>query len=387
MNPLFPVNLLINTPAGLLPLTPERFLTPMPRGPEESEPLIYYGPFLHAVADFLSSDGFEPLKKALQAHVGRPVSRRKIRKLDIVSEKHGGLYHVVSLTVVKDDCQIALVANVAVTPEQQSVLASEFQLLQRLQAGLGHSSLPRAYVMGKAAYAEVPGSRRELGIFIGEWFEGFHEHHLSYLQAEWIPVIKVWGAVDFILNPSQAGSFYRKAAAILTRCFDERTFEQIYPWHHAAGDFIVKPESSDEVDVRLITVRGYRRLVDLEPGEESFWIGLTHFFLNLTLRMRLDRLNGTGKLMWAGPDCLRDVLASFLQAWAEKQVQTPDLPSREDILEVLRSFAEEELFSLAELALEDGLLDVEEDRFMRTHLEEHIRSLHATLLEEHAGLA
>lgn len=384
MKPAFPVNLLINTPDGLLPLTEERSRTPMPRGPQESEPLIYYGPFLHAVANFLSSSGFKPLEEALGAHTGAPAPLHAIRKLDIVSEKHGGLYHVVRVNVETDPCGVSLVANVAVTPEQRGVLASDFQLLRRLNAGLGCTSLPRAYVIGRTVYQEEPGSSRELSLFLGEWFEGFYEFHLSHPKVEECPLIEVWGPKPFILQPSQTRSFYRRAAAILTRCFDECTFEQIYPWHHAAGDFILKPEG-DEVDVRLITARGYRRLVDLEPAAESLWIGLAHFFLNLALRMRLDRLSGTGKLMWAGHECLTDILAGFLQAWAEKQALSPALPSREDVMDVLCSFSPEELLSLSEVALEDGSLDAEEDQFMRSRLDEHVRSLHATLRGEHAG--
>jgi hypothetical protein len=279
-----------------------------------------------------------------------------------------------------------LVANVAVTPEQRRVLASEFQLLQRLQAGLAHASIPRVYAIGDTIYEDPPECRRKLGVFIGEWFDGFYEFHLSHWQTAQIPVINVWGPEDFLLQPAQTRSFFRQATAILTRCFDERTFEQVYPWHHAAGDFILKPEG-EEVDVRLITVRGYRRLADLEPSSGSLWMGLTHFFLNLSLRMRLDRLNGTDQLVWAGSECLADILAGFLQAWAEKQVQDPNLPSNRDILDVLRSFSREELLSLAELALEDGSLDAQENEFMLSHLDDHVRSLHSILRAEHAGLA
>ena len=58
---------------------------------------------------------------------------------------------------------------------------------------------------------------------------------------------------------------YRQAAFILTLYYDVETFEQIFPWHHAAGDFVVKADEG-AVDVRLVTARQYAPMI--EPNDD-----------------------------------------------------------------------------------------------------------------------
>jgi hypothetical protein len=42
------------------------------------------------------------------------------------------------------------------------------------------------------------------------------------------------------------------------------------------------------------------------------------FLLNLTLRIRLDRLDGVGEIAWAGEGCLRSTIEGFFLALEEK---------------------------------------------------------------------
>jgi hypothetical protein len=104
-----------------------------------------------------------------------------------------------------------------------------------------------------------------------------------------------------------------QATMILTACYDPITSFQIFPWHHAAGDFVVRLEEKG-VTVRLITVRDYVPLVDwaAEPDDErSLLDALVVFFLHLSIRMRLDRLDGVKEVAWASDRCLAPIIDGF----------------------------------------------------------------------------
>ena len=77
--------------------------------------------------------------------------------------------------------------------------------------------------------------------------------------AGWLPgdALIVWdgAATPTLLRESTNGILLRQAAMILTACYDPVTTEQIFPWHHAAGDFVIRCDK-DTLSVRLITARG-----------------------------------------------------------------------------------------------------------------------------------
>jgi len=113
-------------------------------------------------------------------------------------------------------------------------------------------------------------------------------------------------------------------AYILTCYYDLQTFAQIHPWHLAAGDFIARIEG-DRVEVRLVAARQYGPLIG--PPDLRVEEALLFFLLNLTLRIRLDRLDGVGDLAWADKGCLRPAVAGFDQALKDRQ-QTGELPDK-----------------------------------------------------------
>ena len=335
----FPVRLSINTPEGLVAFSAEHAKLPLPWGLDGEGPNLAYGPYLNALASFLGQNDYQPLQMALSAHLERPVSVQEIQSLEIISQKHGAFYHVVQVCAKISGALHSLALNSAVRATQQTFLEAEFTLLQALNERFPLGFIPRAYGQGESPYTADDGSRRMLKLFLAEWFEGYHEFHLSRRAAGDPPSIKVWDdyAAESFLNTRETRSLYRQAAAILTAYFDPKAFSQIYPWHHAAGDFVLKRQQM-EVDLRLITVRGYRPLVSVGSDLSDRWVPLVHFFLNLSLRMRLDRLDGVGELAWASPDCLQGVVAGFLEAWQAKAEECSDLPKASEVQDVLRSF-------------------------------------------------
>jgi hypothetical protein len=373
----FPVRLFINGPDGLVVFGSEYDRLPLPWGLDSEGPVLTYGPYLDAVAGFLCQDHGQPLRVALSRHLERPVSLQAIQSLEIISQKHGAFYHVAQARAKVSEKDYSFAVNSAIRPAQQTFLESEFALLRELHTRFPLGFLPRAYVLGTPPCAADGRAGPTLKSFIAEWFEGFHEFHLSRRAAENnIPSIRVWDDCpeETFLNAEETRCLYHEAAAILTAYLTPDSFSQIYPWHHAAGDFVLKRRKTG-VKVRLITVRGYPTLVPLASDPLDRWIPLVHFFLNLSLRMRLDRLDGTGELVWASPDCLWGVVSGFLESWQQKAKGDRDLPAASAVLDVLRSFTPEEWLSLADLILADGLSEAEEAGFIQLRLEDHVTSL------------
>jgi hypothetical protein len=372
----FPTRLFINSPDGLVAFTPEYDGLPLPWGLDREGPVLTYGPYLHAVAGFLCQQDGQALRMALSRHLERPVSLQEIQGLEIISQKHGAFYHVAQACAKVSGKDYSFAVNSAVHPTQQTFLESEFALLEELSTSFPLGFIPRPYVLGTSPCAFDGDSSPLLKAFMVEWFEGFHEFHLCRRSGEEVPSIRVWDdhTENPFLNTEETRSLYHQAAAILTAYLAPGSFSQIYPWHHAAGDFILKRQRTG-LKVRLVTVRGYLPLALVGPDPLDRWIPLVLFFLNLSLRMRLDRLDGTGELVWATPDCLPGVVSGFLDAWEQKARVDDDLPETSAVLEVLRSFTPEEWIPLADLLLADGLTEAEESGFIQTRLEHHVNSL------------
>lgn len=377
---------LVNTPAGPVPLSAEGERIPLPGGPDNALSQLCYGPYLKAISDCLCRNACQPLLELLSKHVKRSISPAEIKRVDLISEKHGTLYQVARLNADLDKGAYSLAVNVATYPEQHAFLENEFHLLQHLCDKFYPAFLPTPYLKGEALYRDERLGCMDLQFFVAEWFEDFHEFHLTTQPKEAHPVIQVWNAdsTDSVLTREQTRSLYRCAAAILTTYLDERSFEQIYPWHHAAGDFVVRVEQG-AIDLRLVTVRDYRCLLAPGPGCENILAAILHFFLNATMRLRLDRLDGTGALAWAGPDSLTGMTEGFLEAWAKKHRSTPHLPSCHEILQVMGAFTREDWLSLVPHVIDDGLVEAGEGEFLRPRAREHVIALCRALREAAAA--
>jgi hypothetical protein len=372
----FPLHLLVEFPHGTVPLDNRLAREALPGSAAPPDAGILYGPYLEALAAFLSRDSFTPLRQALEEHLQLPVPLESIRAVRIVSVKHGAIYHVARIlaNVAGNECSLAV--NTAMRPEQQAFLENEFNLLRELQGTLDRSCLPRPCLLGEASYRDGANPAKSFMLSILEWFDDFHEFHYSRQEPRKVQAVRVWagGREDLFLDTEQEQLLYGDAAAILTAYLDARDFRQIYPWHHAAGDFVVRVSGKD-LNVRLITARDYRSLLSLDRDPEAIWIGIAHFFLNLSLRMRLDRWDGTGDLVWAGAHILEGVIAGFLHSWSQKAGKQPALPSASHVIDVLRSFDGDEWLALAEIVLPQATIENEETSFLEAHLETHVSEL------------
>ncbi len=120
------------------------------------------------------------------------------------------------------------------------------------------------------------------------------------------------------LSDHEAAQIYYKASFILTTFYDPETFEEIFPWHHASGDFVASRENG-QMACKLITVRQYApRLEFYECSPENQVTALLLFLANLTIRMRLDRLDGVGDIVWAGDHSVEATIRGFVDALGRK---------------------------------------------------------------------
>lgn len=266
---------------------------------------------------FLSSLHFltRHLPAAIAALNGNPQPGPDIRDVDIHLVKHGAFYHPAKVTVRTDQDKILMALNVAAGRQGQSVMAVEPDNLNRLhQDVLDRDMVPRVLARGRGKVAGKPA----VPMFAAQWFDGFCEFHLCRdPQCDEAQAWKVWDeSGDWFLAPDQMAEVYRRAAFILTCCYNPLSFEAVLDWHHAAGDFIIKKKDRT-MDVRLITIRRYAPLCDM-PADNGITLtdvldGLVLFLLDLTLGMRLDRLDGVSRMAWAGDAVLPAVWQGFNQ--------------------------------------------------------------------------
>lgn len=292
--------------------------------------------------------------------------------LIIRSEKHGALYHVASVEVICREESRKFAVSTALSDRARACLTQEEMLLRQLEKSFHLPYLPRPFLKSEVlAEGKVP-----LTMLMTKWFEAFHEWHLTTDQPH---KIRIWDPKrgNRFASEKEAAGLYREASKILTLYYDTETFRQIRPWHHAAGDFVLNSEG-EKIRVRLTTVRGYEPLEFLtraEPLDPN--IALIYFFLNLSTKMRLDRADGTGEVIWADDFCLGPVVEGFFDALRimTGQGRYP-LGDPEGFMRLLKVFTEEELKSLLpplqELYEQENTGDFS---VIRANLEKHAVSL------------
>jgi hypothetical protein len=217
-------------------------------------------------------------------------------------------------------------------------------------------------------------------MFLADWFQGYHEFHLSVDKEDHTRRLVLWDTEKghYRLPPPHVKQVYHQSAMILSLYYDLETFEQIFPWHHAAGDFVVKAQG-ESIDVRLITTRQYAPM--LEPHEGfSTMEGLLFFLLNLSLRMRLDRFDGVGSVAWADDDCVDPTIEGFLAGLRTKEQQgIIETGFVDRFVSYLHSLAVEDL-SDGFYALVDACDQAAPDiPIIRDHIESHILKFHSAL--------
>jgi hypothetical protein len=225
-------------------------------------------------------------------------------------------------------------------------------------------------------------------MFLGQWFEGYNEFHISRDPSDNTDKILVWDGPSrqYFLSRQQQAEIYRQAARILAYYYNVETFEQIFPWHHASGDFVVRIENAVP-ELKLISVRRYDSLFrDLNPQKnrtqdtELILQALLLFFLSLSIRMRLDRRDGVGEIIWADHRAVAGTLEGFLEGLSLKP-QIPLLPDAVDrcFRYYLSVCTKEDVYELSQAMVNEFNPMSPETPIVKQYLDEHVAVLSRTL--------
>jgi hypothetical protein len=360
------IRFLVSSPYGDIPADRNKWHLPL-----EGDALkTSYRTYFHSIKNFLSIDEFKPLLSSVSKKLKKETCLKGIYEIVVRAEKHGLLYHPASVEVILKQGRVKFGLNVAVSEIGRSWLRKEFSVLKRLNTKFKLPYLPEPYFFGEL---------NAMSFLTEDWFEGYHEFHICK-DEEGKQRLKLW---DFdsgykYLSSEQGFELYKQASKILTLYYDFKDFSQIYPWHHAAGDFVVKTED-EKIDVRLTTVRRYKPLMVLkDKGPVNPFLGLFYFFLNITTRMRLDKLDGLGEVVWADDICLEATIIGFLEALKLKEELKNYIGSVDEFFGLLKSFGEEDL-KITFNSIIDLYTGEEDFPILIENIEEHIRKLYAIL--------
>ncbi len=284
-----------------------------PRGQGDQAVGPTYSDYFHAIKGVLEGRG-EELREALSSKTG--CREPSIEQIDIVSEKHGSDYHPARIRVHSGESSCSFVMNVALTNRGKDLLGHEFRLLKRFRDEFRRSYLPEVYFEAED-WEIFSGSDHRISMFMGDWFDEYHEFHLTRGQDGSCDEVAVWdGRGGLTLSEDERRELYTQTAYVLTYYYHVETFEEVYPWHHASGDFVVR-RIGDALDVKLVTARQYAPRVEYpEVGPETRIEALWLFLANLTLRNRLDRIDGVGETVMAGDYAVDATLRGVAQALA-----------------------------------------------------------------------
>jgi len=353
-----------------------------PQGASDDDSIentVTYGRYLSAVGRFLERDNYRVVITALAHGSQSAVSLEQVHSLSAFLVKHGEFYHPVRVVIKTEAGEHAFVVNGAVSSAGRNHIECEFKLLAGLYEAFDTPVVPRVFLLD-----EISADNGDVvPMFSAEWIDGFCEFHLTADYPEGKSNLIVWKEDEstYCLTHEQAADVYRKVAFALTITYNFYTFEQISAWHHAAGDFIVKPIDSARVDLRLITVRQYTPLLNIPTPDPADLIeGLILFLINLSIRNRLDRLDGTGDLAWADDYALKGTLEGFFRGLSVMAARM-DLPAdfKNQFKNVLICYPQDALQTLFSAVVDKTPASSPEHGFLHDRITAHAALFHSIL--------
>jgi hypothetical protein len=345
---------------------------------------VSHAAYFRAAQSFLENNAFEVMTRAASRQLGRDVKAPEIEEIRICLEKHGEFYHPSRIETVINQKKLYFVLNVAATGTGRRFIEKEYTLLNRLNFERSLDYLPQVYGFGRIA--EPNG--QNFAMFLGQWFDGYHEFHTSIDPVDKKLKIRIWDDTRgrFFLSAEQTQSLYAQASHILTAYYNLESYEQIFSWHHAAGDFVVRIENG-KLRLRLVTVRHYAAIfenqknIQMDPGDpQRILHALLIFFLNLLIHMRLDRIDGIGEMMWSDSIAVEASLTGFLEALSMK----PDVPSLPDsplacFIAYLASCTQTDLMDLTEAIVSRFNPQMPGLTVVKKNLNAHVVTLHGAI--------
>ncbi|MEJ2640380.1 MAG: hypothetical protein P8010_12470 [Desulfosarcinaceae bacterium] len=343
------------------------------------------GAYFGAVQRALGADGCAPLYQALTEMAGAPFEDMCIDSVDVQLLKHGQFYHPSRIVVRAARDSSSLAFNLAFSSDGMELMPREISALKSLSEQEGDLAIPRVLAQGECILETAPGAERQGAWFLSPWCDGFHEFHLTHHTEEHLAVM-VWddATAPSLLKTDQVACLLEGAARILTTAVNPHSLAHIFPWHHAAGDFVVHLDVSGHPCPRLITVRDYQPLIS--PADDADAV-LDHLLyaqillvVQAALRLRVDRLDGVGEialypLSMVAPICrgLLEGLARMRRRWH----LPPELDSF--LMDYLRALSPGQLLELNQ-TIQGGFAPGSPERaVISTDLETHVQALYDSL--------
>ncbi len=371
----------LSAPQGDIELAPEDLQQPFLISPTEKHPFLTLKDYFGALQKFILTDGGKHLHDVLaKMNLAVNKSPADISEIHICSEKHGAYYHIASIKPAGLQKNAKIAVTTALTDSAKISLQNEFSMLLQL-ADKNYEFLPALFCKKTVPWHTDSGDA-EFYMVLGEWLADYHEWHLSKNPVTKERQIQLW---DYekgyrYLSDDESYELMRQAAYILTCYYDPVSFRQIYPWHHGAGDFVVNTEAG--VQVKLITVRQYEPLVHFAQAEaHDRLVAAIQFLLNLSLKIRLDRIDGIGEPAWLDAFAVEGAVAGFFTGLVHaSKTNSLSIGSINEFLEILRSFDTREINDMYESLLE---LYADEDQadfsLIREKLTDHAADLRNAL--------
>jgi len=353
---------------------------------------VTYGEYFYAVRSFLEKDEFKSITSAISQRLNQNIKPEEIKEIRIYLEKHGEFYHPAKIETYINRSRILFVLNVAISSAGKNYIKREFEILNKLNNEFSFSFIPKVYSRGEIC---IKNKNVEISMFLGEWFEGFNEFHIfpnKYKQDKTDSSIKivVWDHEkgNFFLSADETFELYSQVAMILTCYYNAETFEQIFPWHHAAGDFVIKLQNNN-MKLKLITVRQYASLFNYpteiaknNTDSDIYLIleAMLVFFLNLSIRNRLDRLDGVGEIVWSDNIAVEGTLKGFLKGLS--QISSNNLISdthAANFINYISCFSKTDLLELCNSIVNTYNPMAPELSVIRQNLKNHVDILFSTI--------
>ena len=379
------VSFFFSSPGGDIPAGPDEMSRPFLVSPSESHPFLTLGDYFRAIREFVLKNGGDHLLSAINS-IHREVRLENISEIRILSVAHGAFYHLASVEIVLNHKTVKFCVSTALTDEGKACLENEFNILGRLNRIHDFPYLPQTYFKGKIERRSGRGEMsRSLSMFLGDWFENYYEWHLTEDKEKGISGIRIWDTAlgNRFATDKERFEIFKQSSKILTLYYDTGNSSRIYPWHHAAGDFIVKTVAAI-TDIRLTTVRHYGPIMELPPDDPAAGFGaIIHFFLDLTVSMRLDRMDGVGEAAWVGDYSVNAVTQGFFEGLRIIEAKEKYHPgSVNDLLDFLKSLTMDDIRMFYQSILELYKQEKTEDYFLiQSHLDNHIKTLHQVIEE------
>jgi len=371
----------LSAPQGDIELAPEDLQQPFLISPTEKHPFLTLKDYFGALQKFILTDGGKHLHDVLaKMNLAVNKSPADISEIHICSEKHGAYYHIASIKPAGLQKNAKIAVTTALTDSAKVLLKNEFSLLQKL-AGKNSEFLPALFCK-KTVPWHTDSGEAEFYMVLGEWLADYHEWHLSKNPATKERQIQLW---DYekgyrYLSDDESYEVLRQAAYILTCYYDPISFRQIYPWHHGAGDFVVNTVAG--IQVKLVTVRQYEPLVHFAQAEpHDRLVAAIQFLLNLSLRIRLDRVDGVEEPAWLDAFAVEGAVAGFFAGLgAASKTNSLAVGRLEEFLEIMRSFDTREICDMYDSLLAIYADEDQDDFFLiREKLSEHAADLQKAL--------